>query len=248
MLPAVTRLPMSMWRWTIVPSNGALTSLNRRQRGQTIDIGLLQHDLRARRVEFGDRFGAARLLGFALLIGHDALGRFPPALVGGLGEIGLGLLDRDLGDGWRSAWPSRPASSASSSGVSIAASVWPACHMIADIDKPFGDIAVHPGIDRGLVPRRGLAGKRQGLSPGTRELTVITSTRRRLRRVLASSHRPVGLRPRVFWRCTKKKPSAQPDRDHDGDAQDPSARFRRETAAPPVTSSGFGSFRIEVFG
>ena len=48
--------------------------------------------------EFGDRFRAARLLVLALLLRYGALRRFQPALRGGLGEIGLGLLDGHLSD------------------------------------------------------------------------------------------------------------------------------------------------------
>ena len=60
--------------------------------------------------------------------------------------------------------------------MSIVASVCPAFTMIADVDKPFGDIAVHPRIDRRLVPRRGLAGKRERLASAGERPTVTTST------------------------------------------------------------------------
>ena len=133
------------------------------ERGQTIDVGLFEHDLCAGCIELGDRRGATRFLGFAFLIGHDAFGRFSPAIVRRLGEISLGLFDRDLGD----------------AGVQLRLrgqklgvefrridrrERLPCRHMIANIDKPFGDISVHAGVNGGLVPRGRLARKRKGLS------------------------------------------------------------------------------------
>src|SRR6185437_11191984 len=102
------------------------------------------------------------LLGLAFLIGDDTLRRIPPTLVGRLSKVGLGLLDGHLRDTgvqlglrgeefgvqfWRINHRKRLAGS----------------HAIPDIDEPFGDITVHPRIDRAITPGSSLSRKTQRL-------------------------------------------------------------------------------------
>ena len=81
-----------------------------------------------------------------------------------------------------SAARARPASSASSSGVSIIASTWPFLHVIADIHEPLGDVAIDACIDRRFVPRGRLAGKHQILTHGRRLRDDDVDRRRRRKR------------------------------------------------------------------
>ena len=85
------------------------------------------------------------------------MGEFAPALFGRLGEIGLRLLHRDLGDG-RVQLGFR----GEKFGVEFRrvdrGERLPGLYVVADVDEPLGDIAVDPGVDRRFVPGRRFAG------------------------------------------------------------------------------------------
>ena len=94
------------------------------ERGVLIDLRFIHRDLRLGGVQASLAEFVIRFLGFAFLLGHDAFGRIAPALIGRLGELGLGLAREDLRLRCLQL-RSRAASSASNSGVSIVASNWP---------------------------------------------------------------------------------------------------------------------------
>jgi len=123
-LPAVTRLPMSMRRSTTVPSKRRDDVLVACHHGDAVDLCLVERDLRARRIQ--SRLGSVEigLLGFTLLLRDDAFGSLVPALVGRRGE--LRLASRRPTCAWAVFRLARAASSwASSSGVSISARTCP---------------------------------------------------------------------------------------------------------------------------
>ena len=92
----------------------------------------------------------------------------------------------------------------------------PCLHMIANIDKPFGDIAVHARVNGGLVPRRRLARKRKGLS--WRRRTYRNDIDARLLRHVMVRRIGQSRFRFCFLAMNKEKPKAQPQCDHDGDA------------------------------
>ena len=153
---------MSICRWTIVPSKGALTSLNCVSAESRSTSACCSITCARAAFSSATASALAAFFEFAFLIRYDAFGRFPPTFVGSLGEIGLGLLDGDLGDAGVQ-FRLRGKQFGVEIGRIDRRQSLSGLYVIADIDTPFGDIAVHPRIDRRIVPRCGFAWKREGL-------------------------------------------------------------------------------------
>ena len=127
---------------------------------QPIEIGLKEGNLRLRRRQL--RLGAleAGLPVLPLLLGHDALRRIFPAQIRALGEVGLGLARPHIGLGNLELGAGRRELGVELGRVDRRQDL-ALMDSVADIDRPRGHVAADPGVERALVPGRGLARQRQ---------------------------------------------------------------------------------------
>ena len=105
------------------------------------------------------------MLLLTLLLRYDALGRITPAIVGRLGEFGLGLAGLDLGVRGIQLCPRRRELRIQIRGLDESEHL-AFVYSVADVREPLAHEAIHPRINRTRMPGRSLAGQRKALGAG----------------------------------------------------------------------------------
>ena len=137
------------------------------ERAVLFDPGFVERDLRLGRIQPRFRAFVIGLLGLAFLLGHHALGRIAPSLVGRFAELSLGFARNDLRLGGLELRSRRRELGIEFRGLDGREHL-PLVDVIADIHQPLAHVAVDARVDRGFEPCRRLPRQHEILPDGSR--------------------------------------------------------------------------------